>query len=46
MPSPVTSEALAEQGLHADVEPEHPKMGHLVKALVERGPAALATKRR
>ncbi len=42
---PVTSEALAEQGLRADLEPEHPKMGHLVKALVERGAEALAAKR-
>jgi uroporphyrinogen-III synthase len=42
---PVTSEALAEQGLRADLEPEHPKMGHLVKALVERGAQTLADKR-
>jgi len=27
---PTTSETLAEQGIPADLEPEHPKMGHLV----------------
>jgi uroporphyrinogen-III synthase len=27
---PTTSEALAEYGLHADLEPTHPKMGNLV----------------
>jgi uroporphyrinogen-III synthase len=33
---PVCSEALAEQGWRVDVEPEHPKMGHLVNALAKR----------
>ncbi|HMI90571.1 MAG TPA: uroporphyrinogen-III synthase, partial [Polyangiales bacterium] len=42
---PVTTAALAEKGIVADVEPEHPKMGHLVKALVERGVSSLAAKR-
>ncbi|MFI5309551.1 MAG: uroporphyrinogen-III synthase [Polyangiales bacterium] len=42
---PVTSEALVEHGLRADIEPEHPKMGHLVKALAERGVRALSDKR-
>jgi uroporphyrinogen-III synthase len=42
---PVTSEALEEQGLRADLEPDHPKMGHLVKALALGGAAALARKR-
>jgi len=42
---PVTSEALVEHGLHADLEPQHPKMGHLVKALAERGLEALGYKR-
>lgn len=42
---PMTTAALAEQGIVVDLEPEHPKMGHLVKALVERGAAALAHKR-
>jgi uroporphyrinogen-III synthase len=42
---PVTSDALRERGIPVDVEPEHPKMGHLTKALLEHGPAALARKR-
>jgi uroporphyrinogen-III synthase len=42
---PMTSEALAEQGLRADLEPAHPKMGHMVKALAEDGLRALERKR-
>jgi uroporphyrinogen-III synthase len=42
---PVTSDALRERGIGVDVEPEHPKMGHLTKALLEQGAAALARKR-
>jgi len=42
---PMTSEALAEQGLRADLEPVHPKMGHMVKALAEDGLRALERKR-
>lgn len=34
---PVTSEALAEYGIHVDMEPTHPKMGFLVKEAAERG---------
>ena len=30
---PTTSEALRESGLPVDIEPEHPKMGHLVAAV-------------
>jgi uroporphyrinogen-III synthase len=33
---PTTSEALREHGLPVDIEPEHPKMGHLVSAVAER----------
>jgi uroporphyrinogen decarboxylase len=33
---PTTTETLMERGLAADIEPEHPKMGHLVVALAER----------
>lgn len=33
---PTTTEALRERGLPADVEPEHPKMGHLVLAVASR----------
>lgn len=32
---PTTTETLVEQGLRADFEPEHPKMGHLVKTTFE-----------
>lgn len=42
---PVTTAALAEHGIAVDLEPEHPKMGHLVKALVEHGARALGAKR-
>jgi uroporphyrinogen-III synthase len=42
---PVTSDALRERGIAVDVEPEHPKMGHLAKALIEQGPAIAARKR-
>lgn len=43
---PVCSEALAEHGLGADLEPDHPKMGQLVAAVARRGRALLETKRR
>jgi uroporphyrinogen-III synthase len=43
---PLTTAALAEKGIEVDIEPEHPKMGHLVKVLVERGVSSLASKRR
>jgi uroporphyrinogen-III synthase len=43
---PLTTEALVEQGLRADIEPEHPKMGHLVKALAADGLEQLELKRR
>jgi uroporphyrinogen decarboxylase len=33
---PTTSETLMEQGLAADIEPEHPKMGPLVLAVAQR----------
>lgn len=42
---PVCSEALTEHSLRADLEPEHPKMGQLVAAAAQRGPALLAAKR-
>jgi len=43
---PVTSDALRERGITVDVEPVHPKMGHLVKELAEKAQDALLTKRR
>lgn len=42
---PVCSEAMQAHGLPIDLEPEHPKMGHLVGAVAQRGPALLAAKR-
>jgi uroporphyrinogen-III synthase len=42
---PVCTEALRAEGLAPDLEPEHPKMGHLVKAAAERAAAILHTKR-
>jgi uroporphyrinogen-III synthase len=42
---PVCSDALAQHGLPVDLEPEHPKMGHLVVAIARRGGALLAAKR-
>ena len=43
---PICSEALEHFGLNADLEPEHPKMGHLISAVAHRGPELLAAKRR
>lgn len=42
---PLTSEALIAAGLPPDIEPEHPKLGHLMLALAALGPEKLATKR-
>lgn len=42
---PVCSEALRAHGLPVDLEPEHPKMGHLVAAIAQRGRALVAAKR-
>jgi len=42
---PVCSQALRQCGIAVDIEPEHPKLGHLVKAAASRGPAILARKR-
>jgi uroporphyrinogen-III synthase len=43
---PMTSEELREQGLSADFEPPHPKMGFLVNEAAERGAVLLELKRR
>jgi uroporphyrinogen decarboxylase len=43
---PTTSETLAEQGIPADLEPEHPKMGHLVSDAARRAGELLERKRR
>jgi uroporphyrinogen-III synthase len=42
---PITSEELRERGLSIDFEPEHPKMGFLVNAAVQRGAAIVEKKR-
>lgn len=43
---PVCTEALARHGLRADLEPEHPKMGHLIAAVAGRAHRLLETKRK
>ncbi|MBI4526957.1 MAG: uroporphyrinogen-III synthase [Deltaproteobacteria bacterium] len=42
---PVCSEALEQFDLKADLEPEHPKMGHLIAALARSGRSLLERKR-
>jgi uroporphyrinogen-III synthase len=42
---PVCSDTLRGHGLPVDVEPEHPKMGHLVVAVARRGRELLEAKR-
>jgi uroporphyrinogen-III synthase len=42
---PLTTEALASFGVHADVEPAHPKLGHLMLALCAEAPSKLLAKR-
>jgi uroporphyrinogen-III synthase len=42
---PVCSEALRHHRLPVDLEPEHPKMGHLVVAVARHGPDLLRAKR-
>ncbi|MFT3774771.1 MAG: uroporphyrinogen-III synthase [Minicystis sp.] len=43
---PVCSEAIRAEGLEPDFEPEHPKMGHLVKTAAERAAVILQQKQR
>jgi uroporphyrinogen-III synthase len=43
---PITSDALRQNGLPVDFEPEHPKMGFLVSEAAQRGPDLLEQKRR
>src|SRR4029077_13288660 len=42
---PVCSEELRRRGIGVDIEPDHPKLGHLVKAAAMRGRAILSRKR-
>ena len=43
---PTTSQMLAECDLHADLEPSHPKMGHLVVESARRSAQLVASKKR
>jgi uroporphyrinogen-III synthase len=43
---PMTSQALRQNGLPVDFEPEHPKMGFLVAEAAQRGRELLERKRR
>jgi uroporphyrinogen-III synthase len=42
---PTSSETIREEGLSVDIEPEHPKMGHLVQAVARDALAVLRRKR-
>jgi uroporphyrinogen-III synthase len=42
---PICSEAMQAHDLPVDLEPEHPKMGHLINALAQRGRALVEAKR-
>ena len=42
---PLMTETLVAAGLPPDIEPEHPKLGHLMVALATLGPTKLAEKR-
>ncbi len=42
---PTTSEALEEYGIHADLEPSHPKMGFLIQETAARAGQLLGEKR-
>jgi|SRR5271168_300097 uroporphyrinogen decarboxylase len=42
---PVCSAELASNGIHPDFEPEHSKLGHLIKEAAQRARAILAAKR-
>ncbi len=43
---PVCTEAIEHHGLAADIEPEHPKMGHLIAAVASRARGLLEKKRK
>jgi uroporphyrinogen-III synthase len=42
---PIMTEALQAHGLRPDLEPEHPKMGHLVQAVARKAASIAAQKR-
>ncbi len=41
---PTCTQALNDQGIHVDIEPEHPKMGQLMKAIAEKASLLLVNK--
>ena len=41
---PMTTERLQRNGVKVDIEPEHPKLGHLVLAIADHAPTALRSK--
>lgn len=41
---PTTSATLREKGLAVEIEPEHPKMGHLIRVAAEQAPALVRRK--
>ena len=41
---PTTSETLRHESLPVDLEPEHPKLGHLIRAAAEQAPALVRRK--
>ena len=43
---PISSIAIQRRGLPVDLEPDHPKMGALIAAVADRGPALVEAKRR
>ncbi len=43
---PLTTERLQQYGLTADIEPEHPKLGHMILAMAARAQAVLTAKLR
>ena len=42
---PTATEALREQGVSPDIEPEHPKLGYLAAAIAEAARSRLTQKR-
>ncbi|MCZ6708489.1 MAG: uroporphyrinogen-III synthase, partial [Chloroflexi bacterium] len=42
---PTTSATLRKEGLAVEIEPEHPKMGHLIRVAAEQAPALVRRKR-
>jgi uroporphyrinogen-III synthase len=43
---PITTSALRQHGVEPDLQPEHPKIGHLVAEIARQATELLARKRR